>query len=457
MVYGGSDGKLPLLQNRLQQLQGSQGQSIQILQGSFLGGGSGSSSRGDPISLNPNSSSLVYSLPQAAAQQAQHHPGDLLPMILQGGGNISLDIGQQQEMKLQQHLREAREKLAGQNQGGANGTSQFAMDENQHPRPFNSDPQLQQPPSQLAAFALGGPGPLPTSTKSQSNLGRSSEGTLAKFSRRSYHQGPSHIAEEPDEEEDGDLKAKFSPMSLSHLIKPDSNARLTTQEKNRNAQRRFRERQKERVSQLEADSYDLKNQLQELGKRNAELASLNSILEKSLNLINLMAPSDQEGQAASSDGRTSGQPQVQAQSASSITDLSTLVAYWRDSVKSLIRSLVKNEAGGVSVTPEAVQSSQALTDLTFKLGRARPELIRQLAATHLESTEVLIGACEVTQPAVHTPGTEKPPKRPLTPSQQHWRAVVGALGAGFSDEQKQSLVAAGERYQSRLHAIVEDR
>ncbi len=59
---------------------------------------------------------------------------------------------------------------------------------------------------------------------------------------------------------------------------------MTTQEKNRAAQRRFRLRQKAKISNFEHQVQELSEQLKRVTSENASLKNLNNILEQVLNL-----------------------------------------------------------------------------------------------------------------------------------------------------------------------------
>lgn len=74
---------------------------------------------------------------------------------------------------------------------------------------------------------------------------------------------------------------------LLHLILPDDSIHLHThllltdlQEKNRSAQRRFRQKQKQKMVSMESQVEQLTSQLGRLATENESLKSLNGILEK---------------------------------------------------------------------------------------------------------------------------------------------------------------------------------
>jgi hypothetical protein len=475
-VFGGSDGQIPFLQAQL-----ISGHQLKLLPLSDHGA-SGQAAKGSDVHY----SIVPQNHPNQGQSLTEQGKMDCLPQLMQGGGggsNAGVGIGLQHELKTQQYLKEARDKLeslkalrSNLNASGQGPQQQLIHQPAVRTRPF-SETHLDSLPSEeqhhfhqqsAAACDLS----APTSLKLQTHLGSSSEGAAVKFSRHTYPHGTSS---HPNEDDDTDLKSMFPPSSLNQFVKDSKYAnesRLTTQEKNRNAQRRFRERQKERITQLEGDMYDLCQKLKQMAKANVELSSINVVLERSLKLhetvdgsVALNSPGQggllSTATAVLSDKDKAGQPHEsapfsdqQAQGALQ-SELQSLIIYWKNSLKSLVGLLVKTESG-ISVPPQAVHISQAMTDLSIKLGRTRPDLIRLLAATHLETHDTLVGACESTAQQQHSSSHKDQPNS-LMPPQKHWRAVLKALGTSISDEQKLLLVSANERYHARVGSIMDER
>lgn len=244
---------------------------------------------------------------------------------------------------------------------------------------------------------------------------------------------------------------------------PDKKAKrtLALQEKNRRAQRRFRERQKARTSELETKVAELQQRIQNLTVENANLESRNNILEKLVAMrddkINRMRCTQQskgsadQGFAADFEElltlTVKGEGAELVLSSEDLKKMSheELAALWNEYVIKLGHYLM--QAGPNNTGPAAAQV-EALADEVCKLVM-RVSLLNPCTAK-------LLGVTEVAKPG--EPHVKRVPQSNLAPginNYEMWPGIIRCMD--LTKQQKSEMRQLRRLYMHKMTKIMEQR
>eukprot|EP00195_Chlamydomonas_chlamydogama_P002611 CAMPEP_0202920506 /NCGR_PEP_ID=MMETSP1392-20130828/76893_1 /ASSEMBLY_ACC=CAM_ASM_000868 /TAXON_ID=225041 /ORGANISM="Chlamydomonas chlamydogama, Strain SAG 11-48b" /LENGTH=632 /DNA_ID=CAMNT_0049614003 /DNA_START=124 /DNA_END=2022 /DNA_ORIENTATION=+ len=302
----------------------------------------------------------------------------------------------------------------------------------------------------------------------------------ASFIALSHRQG--NDAESPS---GGSHSKKTAPSSSHGLLSPSGQQSLTLQEKNRCAQRRFRQRQKERMTQLEKRADHLQAALDKVSSDYTELRSMNAILEKVLHLrdehistlqeaakvfnaggaaaegieavaatlgpvmMDASAPASEAHPESSTNSQHSGShgqggpgnnhylltpANLKAMVFADVAD------FWRSHVKELSKAVLPLEDPATAsmdrdAAVRSIQQQMAmLLEGAMKIGQVNPMNIKRLYCTNLETMQTITSR-EI--------------------SMDYWRKVVARLH--LSQVQLLDIGRARERYMGKITAILKER
>lgn len=220
-----------------------------------------------------------------------------------------------------------------------------------------------------------------------------------------------------------------------------------TQEKNRSAQRRFRQRQKQKMVGLESKVDTLAVQLSNLSTENESLRKLNNVLEKVLDLrdehINGLQDAvkifNAETEPTAEDKAVRqaielGQDKYNAAAVSKMT-AEDVIDSWCEKVKQISVNMTMLDAGPEKADPNCLSQIKALVSdcgaLCTRVAMYAPTHIKRLLSTNLET------------------------KLPAVYVEEHWQQVV--RGLYLNERQRADIVDARQRFVAGMSAIFIER
>ncbi|KAF8065458.1 hypothetical protein HT031_003059 [Scenedesmus sp. PABB004] len=340
--------------------------------------------------------------PSAPASGGMVAPGGALPMMPDGLGGMAGLLGMQAGLG-------GAGMYAGLAPGMAPGMAGLQM----------AMPPMQAAPEKAAASKQGGGGD--DDSDPQSSDGSASSGE--QKSRKKREIGGN----------DDDLTAA-------------EKRHLALQEKNRRAQRRFRERQKAKIQDLHQQIEELTHKVGSLQTENAALHSRTSILEKVLDMRNEQIQVMQESKEITQqvDEQTEGPPltltAVSGQSISLTTDMlkalspEQIYKIYQTYIKELSSRLVElNQEGCASddITAQVEKLTKEVSFLLMRLSVVRPIETRKFIAVsrqYLHNEEEAIDM---------------------------WKSVVNSIN--LNDKQKLDIVRWKQLFMQKVEPIVDER
>lgn len=241
---------------------------------------------------------------------------------------------------------------------------------------------------------------------------------------------------------------------------PANKKTMSLQEKNRRAQKRFREKQKVKMATLESQVEEMSSQMYRLVSENDSLRNRNSVLEKVLKLRDEQIAVLQEKvklferppkvepsvTTSVSTGGEAGSTLQEAQappaevedsqfSAEVVSKMSAddVIKLWKDYLKQLSSWVVRAETANPD--PEVVRRvEEIITEagtMCTKVAILNPMCIKKLVSCNLEDASSASAAPD------------------------HWATVLGALA--MTETQKKEALAARQVFLGKLKEVVEER
>ncbi|KAF6254507.1 hypothetical protein COO60DRAFT_1703290 [Scenedesmus sp. NREL 46B-D3] len=221
---------------------------------------------------------------------------------------------------------------------------------------------------------------------------------------------------------------------------------LALQEKNRRAQRRFRERQKAKIQDLHQQIEELTHKVGSLQTENAALHSRTSILEKVLDMRNEQIQVMQESKEITQqvDEQTEGPPltltAVSGQSISLTTDM--LKALSPEQIYKIYQTYIKELSSRLVELNQEACASEDITAQVEKLTKEVSFLLMRLSVVRPIETRKFIA---VSRQYLHNEEE----------AIDMWKSVVNSIN--LNDKQKLDIVRWKQLFMQKVEPIVDER
>eukprot|EP00877_Chromochloris_zofingiensis_P006249 jgi/Chrzof1/1878/Cz10g24190.t1 len=305
--------------------------------------------------------------------------------------------------------------------------------------PAGMGPQAVSPPGGMASMLNSS---IPTNTRT-----RRVTDSRATRSKPDSNGGDSDAQSSDGSASSGEQKSrKKREVSHDDDLSVAEKRHLALQEKNRRAQRRFRERQKAKIQDLHKQIEELTSKVGGLQTENAALHSRTSILEKVLDMRNEQIQVMQESKEVTQqvDDHTDAPPltltAVSGQSISLTSDMlkellpEQIYKIYQTYIKELSARLVElNKGGPISqeITQEVEKLTKEVSFLLMRLSVVRPIETRKFIAVSRQYLNTEAEAIDM------------------------WKNVVNSIN--LTDKQKLDIVQWKQLFMQKVEPIVEER